>query len=114
METTATKQATTIAEQQAENGDSTSDQIQDPQLRKAIELTRTAFPEGHSQLASPLTGYGRALAARGGTLRGALAAGRETLRGATTAGRAHLRAETAKWLRYAETVSGILTAPQGA
>ena len=27
----------------------------------------------------------------------------------TAAGRAHLRAETAKWLRYAETVSGILT-----
>ena len=33
----------------------------------------------------------------------------------TTAGRAHLRAETAKWLRYAETVSGILTsAPERA
>lgn len=33
----------------------------------------------------------------------------------TSAGRAHLRAETAKWLRYAETVSGILTgAPERA
>jgi transcriptional regulator len=29
----------------------------------------------------------------------------------TGAGRAHLRAQTAQWLRYAETVSGILTAP---
>jgi transcriptional regulator len=28
----------------------------------------------------------------------------------TTAGRAHLRAETARWVRYAETVTGILTA----
>jgi PadR family transcriptional regulator PadR len=32
----------------------------------------------------------------------------------TAAGRAHLRAETAQWLRYAETVTGILTAPRGA
>ena len=33
----------------------------------------------------------------------------------TSAGRAHLRSETAKWLRYAETVSGILTnAPERA
>ena len=31
----------------------------------------------------------------------------------TSAGRAHLRAETAKWLRYAETVSGILTMAPG-
>jgi transcriptional regulator len=29
----------------------------------------------------------------------------------TSAGRAHLRAQTAQWVRYAETVSGILTAP---
>ena len=29
---------------------------------------------------------------------------------ATTAGRAHLRAETARWVRYAEVVTGILTA----
>jgi PadR family transcriptional regulator len=29
----------------------------------------------------------------------------------TTAGRAYLRAQTTQWLRYAETVSGILTAP---
>ena len=29
----------------------------------------------------------------------------------TAAGRAHLRAETTRWLRYAETVSAILTAP---
>ena len=29
----------------------------------------------------------------------------------TTAGRAHLRAETARWVEYAETVTGILTAP---
>jgi transcriptional regulator len=29
---------------------------------------------------------------------------------ATTAGKAHLRTETAQWLRYAEVVSGILTA----
>jgi len=27
----------------------------------------------------------------------------------TAAGRAHLRAETARWLEYAETVTGILT-----
>ena len=27
------------------------------------------------------------------------------------AGRAHLSAETARWVRYAETVTGILTAP---
>jgi hypothetical protein len=32
----------------------------------------------------------------------------------TPAGRAHLRAETATWLRYAETVTGILTDPQPA
>lgn len=32
----------------------------------------------------------------------------------TPAGRAHLRAETAKWLRYAETVTGVLTVPQPA
>ena len=33
----------------------------------------------------------------------------------TDAGRAHLAAETAQWLRYAETVTGILTsAPQPA
>ena len=30
---------------------------------------------------------------------------------ATAAGRTHLRTETARWLRYTETVSGILTAP---
>jgi len=30
--------------------------------------------------------------------------------GATSAGRAYLRAETARWLRYSEMVSGILTA----
>ena len=29
----------------------------------------------------------------------------------TTTGRAHLRAQTSQWLRYAETVSGILAAP---
>ena len=29
----------------------------------------------------------------------------------TSAGRAHLRAQTAQWLRYAETVSDVLTAP---
>ena len=29
----------------------------------------------------------------------------------TTAGRARLRAQTAQWLRYAETVSSILSAP---
>jgi PadR family transcriptional regulator, regulatory protein PadR len=29
----------------------------------------------------------------------------------TAAGRAHLRAETARWVQYAETVTGILTAP---
>ena len=28
----------------------------------------------------------------------------------TSAGRAHLRAETARWLRYSQMVSGILTA----
>jgi DNA-binding PadR family transcriptional regulator len=27
----------------------------------------------------------------------------------TPAGRTHLKAETAQWLRYAETVTGILT-----
>jgi PadR family transcriptional regulator PadR len=32
----------------------------------------------------------------------------------TTAGRAHLRAETARWLRYSETVSDILTAARPA
>ena len=33
----------------------------------------------------------------------------------TAAGRAHLRAETSRWVRYAETVTGILTAaPQRA
>ena len=30
--------------------------------------------------------------------------------GVTSAGRAHLRAETARWLRYSQMVSGILTA----
>ena len=29
----------------------------------------------------------------------------------TRQGRAHLQKETAKWLRYADTVTGILTAP---
>ena len=29
----------------------------------------------------------------------------------TAAGRQHLRAETARWTRYAETVTGILTSP---
>jgi transcriptional regulator len=29
----------------------------------------------------------------------------------TAAGRAQLRSQTSQWLRYAETVSGILTAP---
>ena len=29
----------------------------------------------------------------------------------TSGGRSHLRAQTAQWLRYAETVSEILTAP---
>ena len=29
----------------------------------------------------------------------------------TSAGRAHLRAETSQWVRYAETVTGILTSP---
>jgi len=29
----------------------------------------------------------------------------------SSAGRVHLRAQTAQWLRYAETVSDILTAP---
>ena len=32
----------------------------------------------------------------------------------TPSGRSHLVEETARFLRYAETVSGILTAPQGA
>lgn len=32
----------------------------------------------------------------------------------TPVGRAELRNETARWLRYAETVSGILTTPQPA
>ena len=32
----------------------------------------------------------------------------------TPAGRAELRSETARWLRYAETVTGILTTPQPA
>jgi PadR family transcriptional regulator, regulatory protein PadR len=32
----------------------------------------------------------------------------------TAAGRAHLRRETTQWVRYAETVTEILTAPQGA
>lgn len=32
----------------------------------------------------------------------------------TRAGRAHLTAETAQWVRYADTVTGILTAAQGA
>ena len=31
----------------------------------------------------------------------------------TDAGRAHLAAETAQWVRYAETVTGILTAAPG-
>jgi PadR family transcriptional regulator, regulatory protein PadR len=31
----------------------------------------------------------------------------------TAAGRAHLAAETARWVRYAETVTGILTAAPG-
>ena len=31
----------------------------------------------------------------------------------TDAGRAHLAAETAQWVRYAETVTGILTAAHG-
>jgi transcriptional regulator len=30
--------------------------------------------------------------------------------GVTSTGRAHLRAETARWLRYSQMVSGILTA----
>ena len=29
----------------------------------------------------------------------------------TSAGRAHLRAETSRWVEYAETVTGVLTAP---
>jgi len=29
----------------------------------------------------------------------------------TSAGRGHLRAQTAQWLRYAQTVSDVLTAP---
>jgi transcriptional regulator len=32
----------------------------------------------------------------------------------TEAGTEHLSAETARWVRYAETVTGILTAPLGA
>lgn len=32
----------------------------------------------------------------------------------TAAGAAHLAAETARWVRYAETVTGILTAPASA
>ncbi len=32
----------------------------------------------------------------------------------TAAGRAHLKQETATWVRYAATVTGILTDPQGA
>jgi len=32
----------------------------------------------------------------------------------TAAGRAHLRAESARWVRYAETVTSILTARQRA
>jgi PadR family transcriptional regulator PadR len=32
----------------------------------------------------------------------------------TAAGRAFLKSETANWLRYADTVSGILTAPRPA
>jgi PadR family transcriptional regulator, regulatory protein PadR len=32
----------------------------------------------------------------------------------TPSGRSHLAEETARFLRYAQTVSGILTAPQGA
>jgi transcriptional regulator len=32
----------------------------------------------------------------------------------TAAGRAHFTRETATWIRYAETVTGILTAPQPA
>ena len=32
----------------------------------------------------------------------------------TSAGRAHLRAETARWLRYSQMVSGILTASRTA
>ena len=34
--------------------------------------------------------------------------------GLTDAGRAHLASETAQWVRYAATVTGILTAPPGA
>src|SRR3954469_21484517 len=34
--------------------------------------------------------------------------------GITPAGRAELRAETARWMRYADTVTGILTTPQPA
>ncbi len=33
---------------------------------------------------------------------------------ATNAGRVHLRSETARWIRYAETVTGILTSPRTA
>jgi DNA-binding PadR family transcriptional regulator len=32
----------------------------------------------------------------------------------TGAGRAHLTRETTAWVRYAETVTGILTAPRSA
>jgi transcriptional regulator len=32
----------------------------------------------------------------------------------TARGRTHLRQETATWVRYAETVTGILTGPKGA
>lgn len=32
----------------------------------------------------------------------------------TPKGRAHLRQETSNWVRYTETVTGILTGPQGA
>jgi transcriptional regulator len=32
----------------------------------------------------------------------------------TAAGRAHLKAQTAQWLKYADTVTGILTAPKSA
>lgn len=32
----------------------------------------------------------------------------------TARGRAHLRQETATWVRYTETVTGILTGPRGA
>jgi transcriptional regulator len=32
----------------------------------------------------------------------------------TPAGRAHLKAQTAQWLQYAQTVTGILTSPKSA